>query len=187
LYRFDDKTGSLTPGSPEYVQVDPGAGPRHVAFSPSGKFVYAVNELTSTVTVFAYSSISGTLEGKQTISTLPKDFAGKNTTAEIVVDARERFLYVSIRGHDSIVLFSINAADGGLTQVEWVSSGGKKPRNFAIDPTGAWLFAANQGSNSIDLFPIDPKSGRLKPTSRSLKVVSPVCICFSPIKWRMKD
>jgi 6-phosphogluconolactonase len=180
LYRFDDKTGSLTPGRPEFVMVDPGAGPRHMAFAPSGKFVYVVNELASTVSVFDYESGAGTLLGKQTVSTLPKDFAGKSTAAEIAVDARGAFLYVSNRGDDSIAVFSINTENGNLTPVERVPSGGRTPRHFAIDPTGKWLFAANQDSNDIRLFRIDPNSGRLTATPQSLKVGSPVCVCILP-------
>ncbi len=181
LYRFDH-AGSLTPGNPESVTVDPGAGPRHVAFAPSGKFVYVVNEMACKVTVFAYESGPRTLHEKQTISSLPRTSAGQNTAAEILVDARGRFLYVSNRGADSIVVFSINPENGSLTPVEWVPSGGKTPRNFAIDPTGKWLIVANQDSNDIELFQIDPGTGRLAPTFRSLQVVSPVCVCISPTK-----
>jgi 6-phosphogluconolactonase len=180
LYRFDATAGSLTPGNPKFVTVAPGAGPRHVAFAPSGKFVYVVNEMASSVTVFAHKPGSGSFQKKQTLSTLPKNFAGTNTAAEIMVDARGRFLYVSNRGDDSIAVYSINPGNGRLTPVERVPSGGKTPRNFAIDPSGNWLFAANQDSNDIKLFRIDPRSGRLSPRSGSLKVVSPVCICFLP-------
>jgi 6-phosphogluconolactonase len=182
LYRFDDRKGSLRPGSPEFVKLDPGAGPRHIALAPSGKFVYVLNELASTVTVFARQSGSETLHRQQTIPTLSRNFVGKNTAAEILVDAKGRFLYLSNRGDDSIVVFGINPENGGLTPVERVPSGGRTPRNFAIDPTGKWLFAANQDSNDIKLFQIDPSSGRLTPTSRSLRVVSPVCAIFSPIR-----
>ena len=182
VYRFDANTGSLTPGSPEFVEVDPGAGPRHVAFAPSGKFVYVVNEMASTVTVFAYKPGPGTLHRIQTIPTLPKNFAGKNTAAEIAVDAKGRFLYVSNRGNDSIAVFSIDPDNGTLKSLEWVPSGGKTPRNFVIDPTGKWLFAANQDSNNIKLLRIDQRSGRLTPTNRSLKVVSPVCVCIVSLK-----
>ena len=176
VYRFNANTGSLTPGTPKFVEVDPGAGPRHVAFAPSGKFVYVVNEMASTVTVFAYKPGPGTLHRIQTIPALPKNFAGKNIAAEIVVDAKGRFLYVSNRGNDSIAVFSINPDNGNLKSLEWVPSGGRTPRNFVIDPTGQWLFAANQDSNNILLFQIDQRSGRLIPTDRSLQVVSPVCV-----------
>jgi 6-phosphogluconolactonase len=181
LYRFDETMGSLTSSRRGFVKVAPGAGPRHVAFDPSGRFVYVVNELASTITVFDYRSTPGTLDSKQTIPALPKNFAGKNTAAQISVDSKGRFLYVSNRGDNSIGVFSINPNDGRLTVVGWVSSGGKTPRNFAIDPTGKWLFAANQDSDDIKLFQIEPDSGRLIPASRSVKVGSPVCLCFVPI------
>jgi 6-phosphogluconolactonase len=182
VYRFDATEGTLTPGSPPFVKVDPGAGPRHVAFATSGKFIYLVNEMASTVTVFAYKPGEGTLLRKQTISTLPKKFGGKNTAAEIVMSANGRFLYVSNRGHDSIVVFSIDPDDGNLKFLDRVPSGGKTPRHFALDPTGKWLFAANQDSDNIILFQIDQRSGRLTPTSRSLKIVSPVCVRFIMFK-----
>jgi 6-phosphogluconolactonase len=178
VHRFDAATGSLTPGSPGSVALDPGAGPRHAAFAPSGKFVYVVNELASTVMVFAYEPGTGVLRSMQTIPTLRGEFAGTNTAAGIGVDAEGRFLYVSNRGDDSIAVFSIDPDDGTLKSLEWVPSGGRTPRHFAIDPSGRWLFAANQGSNTINLQRIDPESGRLTPTDRSLAVVSPVCVRF---------
>jgi 6-phosphogluconolactonase len=176
VYRFDADTGSLTPGSPEFVEVAPGAGPRHIAFAPSGKFVYVLNEMASTVTVFAYKQGPGTLNAIQTIPTLPNEFAGTNTAAEIAVDAKGQFLYVSNRGHDSIAVLSVDPDNGNLKSLEWVPSGGRTPRNFVIDPTGKWTFAANQDSDNIELLQIDQESGRLIPTNRSLKVVSPVCV-----------
>ncbi len=180
--RFDARTGSLTPGSPRVVKADPGAGPRHLAFAPSGKFLYVVNELASTVMAYSYEPGPGTLVGKQTVSTLSKDFTGKNTAAEIVVDAGGRFLYVSNRGDDSIEVFGIDPESGSLTTVERVPSGGRAPRSFAIDPTGRWLFAGNQDSNEIKLFEIDQASGRLTATPRSWKIVSPVCVLIVPDK-----
>jgi len=182
VYRFDAKKGSLTPDEPGSVRLDPGAGPRHIAFAPSGKFVYAVNEMASTVAVFAYDPGPGTLVRKQTVPTLPEGYPGKNTAAEIAVDAKGRFLYASNRGDDSIVVFGIDAGSGTLTLVERVPSGGRTPRHFVIDPTGAWLFAANQGSDNIQMFKIDPASGRLTATSGALKVVAPVCVLVVPAR-----
>jgi 6-phosphogluconolactonase len=178
VYRFDATTGSLSAASPGFVAVEPGAGPRHVAFAPSGKVVYGLNELASTVTAFAFHADQGSLHAKQTITTLPEGFAGKNTAAEIVVDAEGRFLYVSNRGHDSIAVFSIDPDSGNLKILEWVSSGGRTPRHFVIDPTGQWLLAANQDSDRMALFRINPGNGRLTATDRSLQVSSPVCTCF---------
>lgn len=180
VFRFDDRTGSLTPGEPAFASVSPGAGPRHVACAPSGKFVYLLNEMASTVAVFAYAADAATLQERQTISVLPKDFSGKSFAAEILVDARGKYLYASNRGDDSIAVLSIHPDDGTLTPVEWVPSGGKTPRSLALDPTGKWLLAANQNSNEIALLRVDPASGRLSPTSRSWKVVSPVCVYACP-------
>ena len=178
LHRFDADTGSMTPASTAFVKADAGSGPRHVAFAPSGNHVYVVNELVSTVTVYAYQIDLETLDSLQTISTLPEDYVGANTGTEIEVNATGRTLYVSNRGHDSIAVFSIDPHDGSLRSPEWVPSGGKMPRYFVVDPTGQWLFAANQASNSINLLRIDPESGRLTPTDRSLKVIAPVCLRF---------
>ena len=176
VHRFDARTGALAPATPGFAAVDPGTGPRHIAFAPSGKFLYVVNELASTVTVFAYDPGPGTLSAIQTIPILPGDFSGRNTAAEIAVDAKGRFLYVSNRGHDSIAVFGIEPDGGLLKPLEWAPSGGRSPRHFAIDPTGQWLFAANQDSNTIRLFRINRKSGRLTPVDPPLAVASPACI-----------
>jgi 6-phosphogluconolactonase len=181
IYRLNTNTGSLAP-CPSAVKVTPGAGPRHVAFAPSAKFVYLVCEMGSTVTVLAHDSDEGALREKQTVSTLPKDFSGDNRAAEIVVDASGKFLYVSNRGHDSIVVFSIVPDSGSLAPVQWIPSGGKTPRQFAIDPTGKWLWAANHNSNNLQLFQLDPISGRLALTTHSISVADPVCVVFAPVK-----
>jgi len=178
IYRFDAANGSLTPSDPAYAKLAPGAGPRHVAFSPSGKFAYVVDELDSTVTAFGYDAETGTLQTVQTIKTIPNDFPGHNGDAEIKVSPSGKFLYASNRGHDSIAVFAIDAAKGTLTSIEYVSTEGKTPRNFEIDPTGNLLFAADQESNKIVIFRIDPNTGRLTPTGKVLDVPSPVCVKF---------
>jgi 6-phosphogluconolactonase len=182
VYSFDSKTGALSPNSPAFVKVSPGSGPRHFAIAPSGNFVYLVNELSSTVIVFSYQADSGELRELQTISTLPSSFKGENTTAEIAVDAKGKFLYVSNRGDDSIAVFDIDQRDGRLAFLERVPTGGKTPRHFTLDPTGRWLFAENQDSGTVNLFSVDPANGRLTATSRSLNVPSPVCVVFVPLK-----
>jgi len=183
VYRFDAQHGTLSPATPAFAQVMPGAGPRHFAFAPSGKFVYLANELTGTVTVFAYDAQSAKLASKQTISALPKDFHGENTEAEIAVDVSSKFLYVSNRGDQTndITGFSISPTDGTLTFVERISSGGKNPRSFALDRSGEWLFAANQDSDNIQLFRVDPSSGRLTAASQITGISRPVCIVLIPL------
>jgi 6-phosphogluconolactonase len=137
--------------------------------------------MASTITVFAFTPATGKLQEQQTISTLPAGFKGENTTAEIEVDTKGKFLYVSNRGDDSIAVFAIDPNSGKVTFVERVPTGGKTPRHFALDPTGRWLFAANQDSNSITVFRVDSSTGRLTPTSRALQVATPVCVVFVPI------
>src|SRR5208282_3317815 len=106
VYRFDASKGSLTPNDPPYARLDPGAGPRHLAFHPDGKFVYVVNELQSSITAFSHDPSRGALHKLNTITTLPKGFAGSNDTAEIKVHPSGKFLFASNRGHDSIAVFS---------------------------------------------------------------------------------
>jgi len=182
VYRFDAARGSLASNDPGFVKLNPGAGPRHFAFHPQGRFVYAINEIQSTVTAFSYDAERGVLRELQTISTLPKDFQGENSTAEVRVHPNGRFLYGSNRGHDSIAVFAIDPRAGTLTPVEHVATQGKTPRNFGIDPTGSYLFAANQESHNIVVFRILPLTGRLKPTGQVLDAPFPVCVKFLPVR-----
>jgi len=178
VYRFDSTTGKLAPNDPPFAKTEPGAGPRHVAFAPNGKFVYAINELQSTVTVFAYDAAKGTLHPLQTVPTLPKEFSGKNTAAEIAVHPNGRFLFASNRGHDSIAVFSIDKARGTVKWVDNFSVKGRTPRNFVIDPTGSRLLVANQDTGNIVTFRINPSTGRLTATGKDVKVPAPVCLKF---------
>ncbi len=182
IYRFDPTKGSLAPNDPPFAKVNPGAGPRHFAFHPSGRSAYVINEMQSTVTAFSYDAARGVLRVLQTISTLPKDFAGHSDTAEVQVHPSGKFLYGSNRGHDSIAVFAIDSGKGTLTPVAHVPTQGKTPRNFGIDPTGSYLFAANQDSDNIVVFRIDAKTGRLTPTGQVLEVPTPVCVKFVAIE-----
>jgi 6-phosphogluconolactonase len=179
IFKFDASNGSLTPGIPAFIELQPGAGPRHFTFSPSGTSLYVLNELSSSVAVFDFDPATAAYRSRQTISTLPENFEGNNTAAQILVDMEGRFLYASNRGDNSIVQYAIDSDHGELKTVNWTPSGGRTPRNFAIDPTGRWLFAANQDSDNIILFRIDQENGRLTRTSQSMNINSPVCICFN--------
>lgn len=179
IYKFDANTGKLTPNDPPHATLSPGSGPRHFAFHPDGRFAYANNELTSSVTAFAYDPANGDLNEIHTVSTLPQAVKG-NSTAEIVVHPSGRFLYVSNRGHDSIAILSIDEETGRLTPTGHHPTGGKTPRNFNIDPTGAFLLAANQSSNSLSAFRIDPATGALTPALATVSIPSPVCVRFLP-------
>jgi 6-phosphogluconolactonase len=177
-YKFDSANGSLTANDPPFAKLDPGAGPRHFALSPSGKFAYVISEMHSTVTAFSNDEKAGTLKPLQTISALPKDFTGQNDDAEIQMHPSGKFLYASNRGSDTITVFAIDSDKGTLTPVEYTPTQGKIPRSFEIDPTGKFLFAENQKSDNIVVFRIDAKTGRLTPTGQVLDVASPVCVKF---------
>lgn len=178
VYRYDGANGKLTPNDPPFGPVKPGSGPRHFAFHPNGRFGYVISEMGNTVTAFDWDGDKGTFHEIQSVSTLPKDFTGENTTAEIAIDRAGRFLYGSNRGHDSIAVFAIDQAKGTLTYVEDVLTEGREPRSFALDPTGRYLFAANQNSNTVAVFRIDRKNGRLTFTGQKFEVPSPVCVTF---------
>jgi len=178
IYKLDAATGVITPNVPPTANVAPGAGPRHLAFAPSGKFVYVVNEIGNTVSAFKWDADHGAMEEFQTVTTLPDDFKEQNTTAEILVHRSGKFLYASNRGHDSIAVFSVDPASGKLTPQGQTPTGGKTPRNFNIDPSGKWLLAAHQNSDTIKVFSIDPSSGALTTTDHQIQVGSPTCIKF---------
>ena len=178
VHRFDAKSGALTPNDAPAAAVPPGAGPRHPAFTSNGKFAYSMNELQSTVSVFSYNASTGAMNPVQTITTLPKDFEGEKSGAEIKVSPSGKFLYTSNRGHDSIAVFSIDPANGSLTPLEYVPTNGKTPRNFALDPTGSYLIVANQDSNNLVVFRVDRETGRLTPTGQVLEATAPTCVTF---------
>src|SRR5580704_16151568 len=181
VYKFDGVKGSLTPNDPPFTKVAAGSGPRHFALRPDGKFAYVISEMGHTVTVFSNDAVNGKLQVLQTITTLPKDFTGRNDDAEIEVHPSGKFLYASNRGDDSIAIYTIDPSKGTLTQVGIVHTGGKEPRSFEIDPTGTLLFAENQNSNTVVLFKIDAKTGQLTPTEKVLEVASPVCLKFAAV------
>lgn len=177
-YRFDAVKGTLTPNDPPFAKLAPAAGPRHGAFSPSGKFFYVVSEINSTVTAFAYDSAKGTLKDFQVLSTLPKDFHGRNDDAEIAIHPAGKWLFASNRGHDAITVFTIDPASGKIKLAGDFPTGGKEPRHFALDPTGHFLLAENQNSNSIVVFRINLSTGALTQVSQADDVPSPVCLNF---------
>jgi 6-phosphogluconolactonase len=179
IYRFDAEHGKLLPGDPPSVAVQPGAGPRHAAFHPRLPYTYVINELDSTITTFRYDAERGVLDPHRTVSTLPPDFTGANTTSEIAIAPSGRFLYGSNRGHDSIAVFAIDQSTGALTAVGWEPSGGNTPRFFALDPSGTSLYAANQESDTIVAFRVDQSTGLLAPTGQVIQTGCPVCIVFA--------
>ena len=178
IYRFDSEKGEMTPNEPAFAAVKPGAGPRHLAFRPDGRFAYVINELDSTVTGFAYDAASGALDEVQTVSTLPPEFDGENTTAEIAVHPSGKYLYGSNRGHDSVVLFAIDEDAGTLAYVDEQGTGGRTPRHFELDRAGKHLIIANQATDTLLVCRVDGASGRLKPSGALVEAPTPVCVKF---------
>ena len=178
IYKLDVEKGTIAANDPAFAKVKPGAGPRHFAFGADGRYAYVINELHGTVTAFTYEPVSGTLSEIQSITTLPDDFAGSSSCAEVRVHPSGRFLYGSNRGHDSIAVYRIDRAKGTLTFVEHERAGIKTPRNFNIDPTGKFCLVANQGGNSVVVFRINQKTGALEPTGNKISIGRPVCIQF---------
>ena len=192
IYRFDSAKGTLMePSYPDSLapnasdsfsaRLAPGSGPRHVAFSSNGRFMYVLGELDSTVTVFA-NDAGKKLSSVQRISALPGGFSAQNTAAEIAIHPNGKYLYTSNRGDDSIAVWSIDKRKGTLTLVDRFSTQGKTPRSFTIDPTAKLLLVANQESDDILVFRIDPKSGKLISTGQKLRVPSPVCLKFATVE-----
>jgi 6-phosphogluconolactonase len=181
IYRFDENRGILTANDPAFVAAVAGAGPRHFAFHPNGRYAYVINELNSTLTAMSYDAERGVLRPLQNVSTLPARFHGTNTCAEVQVHPSGKFVYGSNRGHDSIVAFAIDAQTGKLRYISHESTRGKEPRNFAIDPSGRYLLAANQSSDNVVVFRIDPSTGRLRATGSTVHVPMPVCVTMLSI------
>ena len=179
LYRLDPVKSVLTPNEPAFASLKPGSGPRHFGFRPDHRFVYVVNEMGSSVTTFAWDKKQGGMREVQMVSTIPEDFKGDTTCAELQVHPSGKFVYASNRGHDSIAVFASDRKSGRLSLVEHRPTDGKTPRHFAIDPSGNWLLAENQGSDSIVVFKLDPKTGKLAPTNQRAEVGSPVCLVFA--------
>lgn len=178
-YALDAAQATLTPAETPFIATAPGAGPRHSAFSQDGKYVFVINELNSTLTSYAYEAATGVLTEVDTQPTLPADFSGDSTTAEVRVHPNGKFVYGSNRGHDSIAVFAFDNVTGKLTPIDHTSTGGRNPRNFNLTPDGKWLVAANQQSDSLNVFQVDSQTGKLTPTEHTAEVPLPVCVVFA--------
>jgi 6-phosphogluconolactonase len=169
----------LTPAADSLVKIQPGYGPRHTAFSPGKPYAYVINELSGMVDVFHYAD--GKFKLLQSISSHPTGYKGEIGSADIHVSPDGKFLYASNRGDaDNIAVFAIDERSGKLSMRSLVSTEGKTPRNFMIDPTGNWLLAANQNGSNVVIFKIDRQTGSLAPTGKQLSIPAPVCLKMTP-------
>lgn len=179
IYRLDAASGKLVANDPEFAITRRGAGPRHLAFHPSRPWAYTCNELDSTVTAFNWDSARGELKPFEVITTLPVTYTGNNSPAEIMFAPSGKFVYVSNRGHNSIVTYSVDPANGMLAPVGWEPTGGRTPRFFTLDPSGERLYAANLESHNIVVFRVDRETGKLAVTGQIVETGSPSCILFA--------
>jgi len=182
IYRLVPASAKLTPNDPAFGQEEGGLGPRHMVFSRDENYAYVINEIEPFVTVFSHDTATGALHFIQKVGTLPGDFTGENTGAEIVLDRGGKYLYTSNRGHDSLQVFAIDPANGTIRRTQIISTGGKTPRGFAIDPTGRFLFVGNQDSNQLAIFKVNTQTGELSDTGQKFEVPSPVDVLFVPAK-----
>lgn len=186
-FAIDSSIGKFKAAPAAGVATREGAGPRHVSFHPTRPLAYVINELDSTITTYHYDESSAKLTPLQIVPTIPDNYTGNNTGAEICVSASGQFVFASNRGHDSVATFSIDPQTGWLSPVSWSFSGGKGPRFFAIDPREEFLYAANENSDTIVAFRIDKRSGHLNPTGNVIHTGSPVCVAFLDSEQRNRS
>jgi 6-phosphogluconolactonase len=170
-YHFDAARGTLAPNAAVCLATAAGAGPRHLALHPHGARAYLLNELDSTMTALAIDRDSGALSAFQTVSALPDGYAGTNTAAAVKVHPSGRWLFGSNRGHDSIALFSLDAA-GKMTRRGFTPTGGARPRDIALDPAGRFLYVANEGTGTLTWLAFDETSGALIRAAGEVRVPS---------------
>lgn len=177
IYQPDRKTGKLTPAKTPYAESVPGAGPRHFTFHPNGQLAFSIEELSSTIASYKVDKISGALQGVDQVPTLPANVQTQNnTTADIHVSPDGKFVYASNRGHDSIVIYGIDAKNGKLSYVGHEPTQGAHPRNFCMDDQGEFVFVANRDNDNVVVFDRDADSGKLSYTGNEAKVPAAVCI-----------
>jgi 6-phosphogluconolactonase len=182
VYRYQLDPAHDKLGAPAAVAFSarPGAGPRHLVFHPNGRWAYLENELNSTVTALTYEVKTGAFQETQTQTQLPSNFTGDNSGADVHVSPDGRFVYTSNRGDNSLAVFAINSSSGQLTLVQHVSTQGKTPRNFALDPSGQVLLVANQNSDNVFTYKVDKQTGKLTPTGQSVQLPSPMFVQVVP-------
>lgn len=179
VYRLDAAAGRLIPHDPPWAETHPGGGPRHLAFHPSGRYLFGNGEADLTLSIFGYDAERGVLAYLHCESTVPPGTTGRNSTAQLLAHPNGRFVYVSNRGPDTIAIFAFDESTGIVTRIANEPTRGETPRNFMIDPSGRFLFVANQNSDTIVGFAIDPATGMLIEPREVARVPAPTCIVFT--------
>lgn len=180
VYDYDRATHRLSAGTdgPGSYATAPGSGPRRLAFHPGGRTVYLLNELTADIQVLRWDAGHGALTPRQTLPTNAPDHTGTTSAAELAISRDGRFVYTSNRRENTLVVYSAHRRTGLLAEVQRMPCAGLTPWSFALHPGGRWLFVANEASSSVNLFGVDPRSGRLTDTGASVPVPNPDCIAF---------
>lgn len=181
IWKFNAEQGRLTPHEPASVALPTGDGPRHFHFHPNGRWFYSIQEEGSTIVLFDFNGEQGTLTARQTISTLPANYAGSNFCSEILVSADGKFVYAGNRLHDSIGIFSVGA-DGTLTYLEETWTRGDYPRSFNFDPQGNFFYCCNQRADHVTVFRVNRSSGQLEFTGHYAPVGNPSIIVFAELQ-----
>ncbi len=179
VYRLDAANAKLEPATPAFAASPPGAGPRHLAFAPDGENLYAIDELSNTVTRYSRDAAKGALTRHESLSTLPVDFKGSSYCADLKFTPDGKFLYGTNRGHDSLAIFRVGE-NGVLAHIGNPPSLGKGPQNLLVTPGGNWLLCANMPGNNLAVFRIDAESGNLTPVGSPLEIAMPSCIRILP-------
>jgi 6-phosphogluconolactonase len=180
VYKFDAKTGTLTPNDPPAAKTPGGTGPRHLVFHPNGKWLYGIAELANQVMAFNWDGGKGTLTQFQSVNTLADGFTDPSTAAEIAIHENGKFLYASNRGEDSLVVYAIDPKSGELAFKQRVPSRGKVPRYFSFDPSNKWLLVSNQEGANVSVFGVHEKTGELSPAGEPVSLVKPMAVVFAP-------
>jgi 6-phosphogluconolactonase len=180
IFPYDPATGALGEEA-AYGEMPPGSGARHLAFHPNGHWLYVDGEMGNLVCRFDWSADAGTLHRRSTVSTLPPDFAGTSTAAELLIAPDGQTLYITNRGHDSVASFRIDAATGDPSLLDLAPSGGSMPRNLAFSPDGRWAIVSNHASDNIAVLRVDAASGRLARIGDPIAVERPFSPLFVPV------
>ncbi len=165
----------------EELALEPGSGPRHLAFHPHHPVGFLICELSSTIVTLAVDTTTGELEIVGSCSTLPEEFNGSSIAAEIRVDGRGHRIYASNRGHDSVAVFAFTGPDEPLEPLGLIDSGGRTPRSFALHPSGRAMLVANQDSDTIVRLDLDPQTGMPRSTDTAIELSQPVCLTIVPV------
>lgn len=183
IYQVDADAPSIKPHG--FAEALPGSGPRHLKFSADGKFIYLLNELSLSVTTFAWDAGAGTARRLGTVPSLSEEAKSKeafNSAAEIVVHPVGRFAYSSNRGNDTVTAYRVDRSGGELEVIQLQPVRGAFPRNINLSPCGEWLLAAGADSNTVSVHRVNPETGLLTYQTKSvINVPAPICIVFAKL------